>query len=404
MEYGSALYISSNLKNTPYVNDNGYAHMTVNTLTVKEGSRVVFDINGSGNASGDQLNIGTLNVRKQNWQYGPQYLAPIFQFNGTLGSGKYRLGTIGSVASGNLSDIIIEANVSGSYSKSLVIENGVLYLKVSGGSSYEQVYNLDFETASSNNYGFAVAAGNVETMAQVSGNGGHVFHIYQGSNNNRTVNLSFADNSYFTSALSYTFEFDMAVIGGNSNTSTISVIGEAGTLCNISVGAWATSATVTNGSGTSLGTIPCQSYSRSTISSSVVPSTWNHFKLVGSSRGVHLTVTNASGTVLINNAQVFSYTTPVMSISSTLGRYYTHVAFDNITLVSLVSYAKDRIALEDVDTDATGVNDVKTKDVDPDETPTTDYYDLTGRKVSVPEKGKMYIVKMSNGSTKKMIF
>ncbi|MBQ2165679.1 MAG: hypothetical protein II447_02775, partial [Bacteroidaceae bacterium] len=73
MEYGSALYISSNLKTTPFVNDNGYAHMTVNSLTIKEGSRLVFDINGNGNANGDRLNIGSLFVRKQNWQYGPQY-------------------------------------------------------------------------------------------------------------------------------------------------------------------------------------------------------------------------------------------------------------------------------------------------------------------------------------------
>jgi len=399
MEYGSALYISSQAKTTPFVNDNGYAHMTANALAIHEGSKVVFDINGTNNASGDQLNIGALTVRKQNWQYGPKYLAPIFKFNsnGALAPGKYRLGTIGSV-SGKLSDIIIEANISSGSKASLVAESGVLYLKVTG-TATSVVYNLDFETASSDNYGFYVAAGGVQTMAQASGNGGHVFHIYQGNNNNRTVILPFGGNSNFTDATDYTFEFDMALISGNKDASVITVVGSNGTLCNINMSSYATSATVTNASGTSLGNIPTQGYSRSMINASVVPSSYSHFKIVGNSNGVRLTVTNGSSTV-VNNVLLSSSFATVQSLNATLGRYYTHVAYDNIKLTSVVTLgAKSRITLDDEAEETTGISSYEFED----ETPMIrGYYTVQGRKVAEPVKGETYIVKMSDGTSKKM--
>ena len=169
MEYGSALYICDHSKTTPYTTNNGYGHMNVGTMTLKEGSRVVFDINGTNNASGDKLGITTLNVRKQTWQYGPQYLAPVFQINSssTLAPGKYELGTAGSVASGSLSDIIIEANIASSSNASLSIESGVLYLNVTD-ASYYQGFTLNLGTTSN----VSVAAGgdlNLSSYATISG-------------------------------------------------------------------------------------------------------------------------------------------------------------------------------------------------------------------------------------------
>lgn len=411
MEYGSALYISSQAKSTPYTNDNGYAHMNVGTLALHEGSRVVFDINGADNAAGDQLDLGTLQIRKQNWAYGPRYLAPVFQFNSanTLGAGKYRLGKVTTV-SGSLGNIIIEGNIStaNGLTKSLVVENGVLYLKVAGsGSGYERVYFQDFEAGSSNNYGFAMAAGAIETMGQANGHGSKAFHMYQGANNNRTVNLDFNGNGYFTSATSYTFEFDAAMISGNQNASSIVLYTRNNAvLCSINFGSYATSATINNASGANIGSIPCEGYSRSTINAGLVPSQWNHFKIVGSSRGVHLTVTNPNGQVVVNNAQISTGTTPVLRIETNLGRYYTHVAFDNISLVSLISYgAKERadldIALDEEKTEmeATGISQYEFED----DTPfIVGYYTLDGRKVAQTEAGNTYVVKMSNGTTKKI--
>lgn len=406
MEYGSALYICDHSKTTPYTTNNGYGHMNVGTMTLKEGSRVVFDINGTSNASGDKLGITTLNIRKQSWQYGPQYLAPVFQFNSSsaLAPGKYELGTVGSVASGSLSNIIIEANVASGSTASLSLESGVLYLKVSG-TAYTQAYKLDFESASSNNYGFAVAAGSVANMDQVAeSSGNHFFHIYLGSNNDRTVNLSFANNSDFTGATSYTFEFDLALVSGSANTSTVSVIGSNGTLCNISFAGKASTATVTNGSGTSIGSIACDPYlsSHATISSTYYPTQFYHFTITGSSSGVKLTVTR-NGSTVINNATLSSSFATIQSLKNVLGRWYSHVAYDNITLTTLVSVnAKAaNFDIEEEEEEATAIEEAQTETTAP---VVTGYFTLDGRPVDNPLRGNIYIQKMSNGAARKIFF
>ena len=407
MEYGSALYICDHSKSTPYTTNNGYGHMNVGTMTLKEGSRVVFDINGTSNASGDKLGITTLNIRKQSWQYGPQYLAPVFQFNSSsaLAPGKYELGTVGSVASGSLSNIIIEANVASGSTTSLSLESGVLYLKVSG-TAYTQAYKLDFESASSNNYGFAVAAGSVANMDQVAeSSGNHFFHIYLGNNNNRTVNLSFAGNSDFTSASNYTFEFDLALVSGSANASTVSVIGSNGTLCNITFAGKASTATVTNGSGTTLGSIACDPYlsSHATISSTYYPSQFYHFTITGNSSGVKLTVTH-NGSTVINNATLSSSFATIQSLKNVLGRWYSHVAYDNITLTTLTSVnAKAAASLDftEDDEEATAINEAPTEMTAP---VVTGYFTLDGRPVDNPIPGNIYIIKMSNGTIKKILF
>lgn len=84
--------------------------ITTTTLNLGFGSRIVIDIK---NGIADQLNANTMSIETKNWQYGPKYKAPVFQFNtdGDLPAGTYQLGTIGDV-SGNLNDILIEG-VSG---------------------------------------------------------------------------------------------------------------------------------------------------------------------------------------------------------------------------------------------------------------------------------------------------
>ncbi len=111
MEYGSALYITDHAKSTPYTNDNGYAHMSVGDLFIKEGSRIVFDFNGVANASGDKLDItGDVKVRKRTWSYGPPYSAPVFDIRsaGVLAKGEYELGSFGTLVEGSLGDIVVE--------------------------------------------------------------------------------------------------------------------------------------------------------------------------------------------------------------------------------------------------------------------------------------------------------
>ena len=111
MEYGSALYLTNPSKTTPLTNDNGYAHLSVGNLSIKEGSRIVFDLNGNNNANGDKIDVtGNLSVRKRTWQYGPKYDAPVFEVraNGSLANGDYELGSVASIKEGALSDIVVE--------------------------------------------------------------------------------------------------------------------------------------------------------------------------------------------------------------------------------------------------------------------------------------------------------
>lgn len=146
MEYGSTLYITYGNNNVdgsaPGVE---YSKATMASLEMHEGSRLVFDIDVTGNQS-DVLNLGTLTVRKQNWEYGPEYLAPVFEFNfaNTLTPGSYPIGTLTNVE-GNLDDIILEGDFGRGNDVSLVIKDGTLYLEVvDNGNSY--IGKEDFST------------------------------------------------------------------------------------------------------------------------------------------------------------------------------------------------------------------------------------------------------------------
>lgn len=49
------------------------------TIELGFGSRIVFDIKGDGTT--DVLTIETLSIEKKDWQYGPEFSTPVFQFN-----------------------------------------------------------------------------------------------------------------------------------------------------------------------------------------------------------------------------------------------------------------------------------------------------------------------------------
>ena len=109
--------------------------INVGTLNLGFGSKVVFDINGENAEDNDQLLVGVLNIEKKTddaWvNYGPKYLAPRFWFNCTTASATvFPLGQIGELAEGcSLDDIILEG-VDEAREPQLMIEDGVLYLKM----------------------------------------------------------------------------------------------------------------------------------------------------------------------------------------------------------------------------------------------------------------------------------
>ena len=98
------------------------------------GSRLVLDVYADGSA--DKLTANVLKIEKKDWQYGPEFLAPVFQVAahysndlGKLPEGKYLLATIGKV-DGNIEDVVV--NGVGAQKATLTYEGGNLYLNIAG--------------------------------------------------------------------------------------------------------------------------------------------------------------------------------------------------------------------------------------------------------------------------------
>ena len=107
--------------------------LSTDSLLLGFGSRVIFDIDGE-NLKADVVNAGYVSIETKNWQYGPKYLQPVFEFVNTAeghpASGSYFLGTVGQL-DGNLDNIRIEG--LGTQLKSqLELADGKLYLVISG--------------------------------------------------------------------------------------------------------------------------------------------------------------------------------------------------------------------------------------------------------------------------------
>ena len=106
--------------------------MYASDLTLNFGSRMVFDVYSDGFA--DLLQAPKMTIEKKDWQYGPQYATPVFQFvphylNGAtnLSGLKVMIATINELA-GNIGDITIEG-LDGQKAW-LSYEEGKVYLNV----------------------------------------------------------------------------------------------------------------------------------------------------------------------------------------------------------------------------------------------------------------------------------
>ena len=149
MEYGSTLNIGGETKGN-------ISTVTVSSLTLNYGSRVVFDINGLNDNERDRLNATSLiiddgKVGQNVWEnFGPQYIVPVFELNvgSILGNGRYCLGEVGNVT-GDLSKIQLECQTMDRNNISLVYEGGKLYLEVTGVST---VGEASFEIVDMVNY------------------------------------------------------------------------------------------------------------------------------------------------------------------------------------------------------------------------------------------------------------
>ena len=122
MEYAASLHPGG---------DGTVATITVDSLNLKYGARVVLDFNGT---NADQLNTKFISIGTKNWEYGPTYHTPVVQFRNasSLADGRYTIGACERVA-GELSDIVLEGLNKTSH---LEVADGILYLVVGSGYSH----------------------------------------------------------------------------------------------------------------------------------------------------------------------------------------------------------------------------------------------------------------------------
>lgn len=97
------------------------------TLEMGFGSRIVFDIDGE---TADHVTATTLSIEKKNWEYGPKYLTPVFEFKNAenIADGRYLLATVDTII-GSIDDIIIEG-IPVTQKATLSYEEGNVYLTV----------------------------------------------------------------------------------------------------------------------------------------------------------------------------------------------------------------------------------------------------------------------------------
>ena len=110
--------------------ENQVGTVTTDSLVLGFGSRIVFDIDEQL----DQVNTKYISIETKNWQYGPKYLQPVFEFN-ILGNsdpmpGEYLLGTAETLK-GSLDNIRIEG-LGTKMKSSLQLTEGKLFLVISG--------------------------------------------------------------------------------------------------------------------------------------------------------------------------------------------------------------------------------------------------------------------------------
>ena len=210
MDYDARLNIGGKEQSKPCT-------VTTDTLELGFGSRVVFDL--MQNAS-DQLIVNKLmTIETKSWEYGPQYLMPIFEFvihttNGEPEPGRYLLGQVASV-SGDLSKIRIEG--LGTKMKSVLdIEDGQLVLTIeemreSTSIVWNGVNGSTWDLGNTENF----TEGDGQAAAFVTGDNA----IFNDEATTFTVNLASeieADSVIVDNTKAYTFQGTGALVGNTT--------------------------------------------------------------------------------------------------------------------------------------------------------------------------------------------
>ena len=187
--------------------------LTTDSLLLGFGSRVIFDIYGDQTA--DQVNAKLLTIETKSWQYGPQYLTPVFEFvnhaDEGIQAGKYLLGEVETIT-GNLQDIRIEG-ISTKFKCTLSQEEGKLYLNI---STMRDATKVTWQATDSNIWDRGITENFVDEMGEklTFVTGDRV--LFNDDATKRTVTLSGeleADSVIVDNTTAYTFSGDGFLVG-----------------------------------------------------------------------------------------------------------------------------------------------------------------------------------------------
>lgn len=190
---------------------------------------------------------------------------------------------------------------------------------------YNSTYSFDFNN-STNPFSYS-STNNVITDYPSSANGGEGnLMLASEFRADRTMSLSFAGNTDFTTATDYVYEFDWNASSSNSNGNTLTVAGASGTLLTVSQGGnVAPSKTFTASSD-----LATHAYANARDLTN--PTAFYHFIFSAStSKGIYLTILYNKTTVVVANQRIADFTT-IASIQDVCGKSYHHVIWDDLSL------------------------------------------------------------------------
>lgn len=365
----------------------GNGGITVSTLELNHGARLVIDIMGDGTAN--QVNATTLKINAKTddvWKnYGPKYLTPVIELRpqgGTMTDGLYDLGTV-TTLTGSLSNVVVEGLNGIGYE--LQHNGNKLQLKVGSGVAVEcaeptidiamvgqqpvatikpvafdyngttvtptlsakfngedvdlvtmTLYEENYEQATE--IGGWTNSGAPISLANDNAEHGKYFFVDLGSTNTRYA-YTRLNNVDVSQCTKYAIEFDLAIKTGNTDPVEFCVMSKGGT--NPS-NAWDNYAAI-NGNKNMLFDITAPKNSTtytvngSTTTTNLASDTWYH---------ISLEINSTTGIVVwaISNGDNGVFTLPEGTSSEVdgfylvMGRYYSLLRLDNIRIYRTDGY------------------------------------------------------------------
>ena len=192
--------------------------LTVDTLKLGFGSRVIFDI--YNDLSADQIATKLISIETKSWAYGPTYKVPVFEFKTHLNAGeeinigRYLLGKV-EKTDGDISKIRIEG-IDNKKKAVLVIEEGNLYLDIAGMRDATEVVwkgdkNSNWDLGETENF---INANDVHGGSDIFVTGDKV--VFDDSADNFSVNIKSeieADTILVDNTKNYSFGGTGSIIG-----------------------------------------------------------------------------------------------------------------------------------------------------------------------------------------------